>query len=864
VLGGRRADVIVVEASPDDAATLRATVNGKVVSTRPADSVTRVEVLAGPGGDEVTVALGEHAGAIAVHVDGGRGRDRIVGGDGDDKIEGGPGADLLSGGGGNDELLGGPGNDDLSGGEGADRISGGRGRDRIHRQGGVDTAAGDRRDVFGSDRGASTLTRLLTDEALRQWLVDAAVRQYAWAFGQPAWGWAWRADAGGNVYTSALSTNDSSGGAPAGAPEVLTSAGGAVGSGFSKTNVQVEGVDEADLVETDGDFIYTLRAAPFDSEPPSPGTTGSPVYNPVRTQLVIADAVPADAMSVTSRTAVDGAALGMYLIGTRLAVVTQSYPAYPPYLEVGAPVRFTGIDGTAIVDPGDPTVKVTVFDVSDRAAPRVVEQTTLDGSYDSSRAIGDRVYVILRNDTWAPAPATLDAEPDAGDVSGTEPGAGTGTGTGIVIGTGAKVYESEASYRDRLEKMPLADLLPGYSAEAGDVKSSGSLVRAPDVFVKDVDAPVCGQNMTTVAVLNVGDDAAGPSGTTSVAGWAGTAYASTDSLYMATAFWEPGETPADPGRSGTNLFKFELGPDSVPLAATGEVGGVVLNQFSMDERDGDLRIATATNPNVTVDPTDPEAAKSATTVVTVMRQDGEDLKPVGAASGLAPGERFSSARFVGDMVYLTTYKVVQTRPIDPLLAIDLRDPSRPKVVGELKIPGFSSYLQPIGDDLLVGVGRDTTDDGQTLGLQISLFDVSNPARPVRLAAHSFGDAAAWQWSEAESNHLAFSYFPEQHVLALPVYSQTYRWGVTEDNTGGDAAPEPYALEVFRVGREDGIQPLGAVTSESVISRSLRIGAAIFAVGPDEIRAAQLDSPETLLGKLSLRSSDETTGTGAGG
>jgi hypothetical protein len=850
VLGGRRADAIVIDVSPDDAATLRATVNGDVVATRAASSVERIEVFGGTGNDDVIVSLGASSGAIGVHVDGGRGRDRLTGGDSADELDGGVGADILSGGGGNDKLQGGPGNDFLSGGEGADRLSGGRGRDFLQRQGGVDTtvtSTGDRRDTFGGDDNANTLTRLLTDGALRQWLVDAAVRQYGWAFGNNVgWGWTYAADAAGNVRTLASTAppppgSETGAGAGAGAP---TAAGGTVADGFSRTNVQEEGVDEADLVETDGDFIYTLRPSVNTPLPP-PGSL-MPVFAPADSELVIADALPADAMTVASRTTVAGTALGMYLVGNRLAVVSQSYPSMAPWvMAVGgpAPLRFVAGDGASIIDPGQPNVKVTVFDVTDRAAPAVVEETTMDGSYDSSRAIGDRVYVVMRNDTWAPAPKPVDGD------------------------NGTQVYESEASYRARLDATPLAELLPTYAGKAGSTETTGVMVSAPDVYVKETDAPTCGQNMLTVAVLNVGDSGAGPSDTASVAGWAGVAYASPHALYLASQFYDGDGTEGNPIREGTNLFKFELGPDSVPLVATGEVEGTVVNQFSMDEEGDTFRIATTSlAPDETAG--SPVPTLQPANGVYVLRQDGEDLKVVGSATRLGFTERIQSARFIGDTAYLVTF-----RRVDPLFVIDLRDPTKPKVAGELKIPGFSSYLQPVGEGLLIGIGRDADETGRARGLQLSLFDVSNPGKPVRLAAQSFGDADTYQWSEAEHNHLAVSWFPEQHVLAIPVMTGPRIWlgapggGGTGGSSSGAEQTTPFSLQVFRVGKDEGIQPLGQVQSEDLISRSLRIGAALYAVGTDAIRAVQLDSPGTVLGTLSLIGPTENgddSGSGAGG
>jgi hypothetical protein len=421
---------------------------------------------------------------------------------------------------------------------------------------------------------------------------------------------------------------------------------------------------------------------------------------------------------------------------------------------------------------------------------------------------------------------------------------------------GTAVYESEAMYRERLASIPLKDLLPQYTAKVGGGEATGGpLVAAPDLYVKETGAAEFGQNMQTVAVLNVGDDTAGLSGATTVAGWGGTTYASADSLYLASPFWEPGDTDTSPGHASTNLFKFELAPDAVPLVATGEVDGEVLNQFLMDEQGDDLRIATtAMEPGVELGaPASdvPVPMPSTSNGVYVLRQSGNELKVVGSVTKLGITERVQSARFVGDTAYLVTF-----RRTDPLFVIDLGDPTHPKVTGELKIPGFSTYLQPIGDGLLVGIGHEADENGRAMGIQLSLFDVSNPAKPARLAAKTIEDEGPWGWSEAEHNHLAVSYFPEQHVLALPLYHFSYANTGSGAGTGDPGQPKPFSLEMFRVGREEGIDALGSIESDSVISRSLRVGTAVFALGGDEIRAAQVDAPGTLLGTLSLRGPDE--------
>jgi hypothetical protein len=661
------------------------------------------------------------------------------------------------------------------------------------------------------------------------------VRQYSWAFGQPAWGWRWLADVDGNVLAVAApaGTGAATGGPVAAGPDAPgAAAGGTIGEGFSQTNVQEQGVDEADLVETDGEFIYTLRPEAAVTTPPPGSGASMPIATPFHTELVIADAVPAGAMTVASRTSVDGTAVGMFLVGNRLAVVSQSYP-FVIYAGgvTGAPIRFVGgAADSAIIDPGSPVVKVTVFDVTNRASPAVVEETTFEGSYDGSRAVGDRVYLIVHNDTWAPAPEML----DAGDADG------------------GKVYESEASYRERLEATPLADLLPNVTAKAAGGESTRTMVSTPDVYVKDADAPVVGQNMATVAVLNVADDAAGALGTTTVAGWAGTVYASPAALYLASPFWDGDPSLPPARRAGTNLFKFDLKPDSVPLSATGEVGGSVLNQFSMSENGSDFRIATTTDPTFEVtDPDAPPVVTGPSNGVYVLRQTGEDLRVVGSVTKLAVGERIQSVRFVGDTGYVVTF-----RRVDPLFAIDLRDGTQPKVAGELKIPGFSSYLHPVGDGLLVGLGRDADEAGRTRGLQLSLFDVSHPSKPLRLDAEGLGAGSGYEWSEAETNHLAFSFFPESGIVAIPVLSSAPIVFADGSTAADGSTSSPHTLQVFRVSRDKGIEPLGQVVAAGFVQRSLRIGAVLYAIGNDEIRAADLASPGTLLGKLSLVSPDE--------
>jgi uncharacterized secreted protein with C-terminal beta-propeller domain len=807
--GTRRADAIVVEPSPDDPASLRATLKGEPIATVPLAGLALIEVFAGSGNDSVTVRLPPGS-TLPVTVHGERGRDDLSGSDAADTLEGGPGSDHLLGNGGDDTLDGGPGNDVLTGGVGADALRGGRGRARVYRPGGVDAAATESKDFVTPD-AVGALTRLDSDDEIRQWLTDAAVRQYGWAFGNSAGGWVYVAGDDGAVFTARFT-----GTVAPGAPVPGSAADGAfstpdAGSGFSQTNVQKQGVDEADRVETDGTFLYTLRHPPAGTISIDRGgrVTGadSLVLPPAAAwhdELVIASATPANSMAVTSRTAVDGSAVGMYLVGSRLAVVSTVFN-YRVFDDSGIAPRFAAPLGAAIIEPGRPRVVLTVFDVSNPAAPALVEKTEVQGSYDTSRAIGDRVYVVVRNDTWPPAPKMVAA--DSGSV-----------------------YESEASYRERLAAMPLSELLPGYTATAGGADTTGSLVTAGNVYVKDVTAPTFGQNMASVSVFNVGDAAGGPTAATTITGWAGPVFASSDAVYLTSPFTD-GEG-ADATQK-TNVFKFALQPDAVPLAASGEVEGTVLNQYSMDEdASGRLRVATTTRAFT------PGAESS--NGVYVLEQSGTELKVIGSVTGLGRTEQIRSVRFVGDAAYVVTF-----RRVDPLLVIDLSNPAKPKVGGELTIPGFSSYLHPAGPGLVLGLGRDADETGRVTGLQLSLFDVSNPAKPKRLDVEAIQLAGAYGSSAAEDDPHAFSYFPEQRVVVVPVDTVSPSWTVH------------HRLVAFKV-TDTGLKPLGEPNFTEMISRTLRVGDVLYAVGNDSVHALSLNDPSTEVGLLDLR---ETTDQG---
>ena len=237
----------------------------------------------------------------------------------------------------------------------------------------------------------------------------------------------------------------------------------------------------------------------------------------------------------------------------------------------------------------------------------------------------------------------------------------------------------------------------------------------------------------------------------------GPVYASNSNLYVSTEQWIQARRP--PGRSErdhddwlarqvealrTRIHRFDIsGSDGPAYNASGSVHGRLLNQFSMSEHDGYLRVASTTVPNwFAADGWQAERHSR----VDILQADRNRLRSVGSVSGLGQGEDIFAVRFMGDVGYVVTF-----RQTDPLYTIDLSDPTAPSVEGELKILGYSAYLHPIGDGFLLGVGQDADEWGVVQGTQMSVFDVSDLSNPVRTHQVTLSEGSG---SEAEYDHHA--------------------------------------------------------------------------------------------------------------
>ena len=509
------------------------------------------------------------------------------------------------------------------------------------------------------------------------------------------------------------------------AAEDSAAGGDTSGRTFTESNNQVAGVDEIDIVKTDGDRIYTV------------------VDGTLRIG-VVGDPGIAMAGSIAFR---DWWPQGILLQGNTVLAVGQVW----------------GGEVTPLADsriaPGysTPVTRVAQIDVSDANNPRLVRTLDMDGSFISARNVGGSVRIALNSN-----PVGLEFVTPAGG------------------GLRAEREATEAN-REIIRNSTLDNWLPYYVL----TDANGSIAEGRLLGCNTVMAPNTFAGIDTLSLLTFDLGAGiGAWNDAAVVASGATMYATIDSTYLATQRWmnwqimtESEVADAADGFT-TQIHKFDT-TGGVPLyEATGEVKGFLLNQFAMDEYGGDLRVATTTSPN------DWWISDESESRVTVLRPNGDTLSQIGLVEGLGLTERIFAVRFMEAVGYVVTF-----RQTDPLYVLDLSNPTAPGVVGELKIPGYSAYLHPVGEGRLLGVGQDADEDGRVKGTQISLFDVSDPANPQRIDQVTLEGG----WSQAEGNHLAFTF---TDGTALAPYER-WEWEVIEQ-TGKERSTFDTGVLALRV------------------------------------------------------------------
>lgn len=548
-----------------------------------------------------------------------------------------------------------------------------------------------------------------------------------------------------------------------------------VNSQYSTTNVQVAGVDEADTVKTDGEFIYTIAS----------------------NSLCIVAASPPRDMRLISRISFDDdeGPSEMFVNGDRLAVIGSGgievqgregeEPEYYPYRQV---------------------TFVKVYDVSDRENPRLLNTMEHEGCYAASRMIDDNVYAVLNN------------------------------------------YPAFALYED--EDIRPNDLVPLYRTTSGE-DEPGAFEPACDWSEVEYVEPEACSSILSILSFSLADGGSSVE-KREIAGNAQCVYASPENLYVAAAGYWGRPFIAGGGMVSsvsTSIYKFRFDGPAVSYLASGEVPGTVLNQFSMDESDGYFRLATTSYDN---------GEKNNVYVL------DPSLAMAGKLEGLAPGETIHSARFMGKRAYLVTFEKV-----DPFFVIDLADPKQPKVLGELKIPGYSDYLHPYDEDHVIGVGINAVeaypgegDFSWFQGMKIALFDVSDVSRPREMHKVEIGDRGTDSY--ALQDHRAFLFDRGKNLMVLPVLLAEL---TPEQKAAGETPPFDYGTPTFQgacvydISLAGGITLRGRITHidapwkladdgyfyyerwKDFVQRSLYIGDSLYTLSQMGIKANDLASLE---------------------
>jgi len=535
-------------------------------------------------------------------------------------------------------------------------------------------------------------------------------------------------------------------------------------SGVSGTNLQVADVDEADVVKIadEGRKLYVIRGDGFHEF----------------------DSWPAAQTSKVADLQIEGGAIEMFVEGDRAVVFSNASDV----VELGDDDLCQGYGGVPELADfdgayycGPSFVKVTVIDLSGDS-PQAVREIYLEGWYTSSRRHDSIVRAVVQSSMQQPDTVPYlcdivyngDAYPESRDARNLL----------------ARVWATKA--KEAIRATTLGDWVPVWGE-----RIDGEIQQQP-VQCADFYSPAPGltnYGLTQIVGIDMINDS--PTQVTSILGQATHVYANAGAMVLTQPDWTYLEREASSNRSAVHRFAVSSEQQRTPYQGSGFVQGVVHDQFSIDELDGVIRIATTrtTWPNRNGDPMAPDFwVQSTDNLVSTMRLNGSTLELIGSTPPLAEGEQIRSARFLGDLAYVVTF-----RQIDPLFAIDLSNPESPKVLGELKIPGFSEYMHPLGDDHLLTIGRDIDEETQRdNGAILQIFDVSDPVNPM--LAHK--ELVGAGHSEASYNPKAFNFYADKGLLAFPFVSYTSEFSST--------------LELWDVSAEIGFNRRGAVDHSDLV------------------------------------------------
>ncbi len=551
-----------------------------------------------------------------------------------------------------------------------------------------------------------------------------------------------------------------------GGPVPATANNAAGPSAYTTTTAQVAGVDEADFVQNDGTHIFVL--------------SGNSLY--------AASSWPPQSLSLTGHLTLEGWPREMFYDATEGVVVVFSSVWSPRPLDAqSSGVASPGVASAPIcVDPGwycgysfDDVTKVTTVDAT---TLQVKAELYLPGSYLTSRRIGSVVRLVV-NDALA-FPAGVQFWPDLPPNATTDQ-------------RNQAFAQLEQANEALIRSFTLDDWLrrPSYKNAAGATVPLG--YSCTD-FARSNGATRMG--IVTIATLSL--DGKGLTSRTSVLEQADLVYSSASTLYIAAQHWWWWPAPGQDDATYVHAFDITQ-PNAAAYLGSGVVNGTPKDQYSFDEWNGSLRVATQTAHRVADTATGPWGDVQTASQVSVLTLSGGTLVNTGTSPEVAPGDMLTASRFLGSRGFL-----LASRQIDPLITFDLSNPAKPTKVAELQVSGFSSFLYPIDDTHLFAVGEQLATDHSSEQLQLTLFDVTDLTAPKVTSQVLVG--TGYSSSQALWDPHALTWFPQKKLLALPFVD--WQPSPTWDGFVSD-------LRLFTVDTATGITPSGSLSMADVYETS---------------------------------------------
>lgn len=598
-------------------------------------------------------------------------------------------------------------------------------------------------------------------------------------------------------------------------PSVVKQGEGGVDVDYSETNVQVEGIDEADIIKTDGEYIYTIT-----------GTT-----------LFIIKAYPGEEAEVISTIEFDDHPSGLFIYEDKLAVFgTAWYPDILRDLDIRSQTSMTFYH---------------TYDITDRTNPEMKEQYWFEGSYFEARLKGEYLYLLTQSTPQYrvdfPAPLIIEDDvarsvavsdiyyfpvpydqPQFVTVHAIDMTDDSMTEKTITVEGSRTAYMSHdnlfLAYTQYVNEWKLRQEITMDLLEGELTNEEKELIQK----IKDTDNDVLSQAEKEQKIFQIYSNVIN--------------YLPREEQEK---FYDDVEKAlADRLKEFeymeyTVLTRVSLDKDSITPESTGKIPGHLNNQFALDERDGVLRAATTINARW--DRFGKEQTQSTNNVFTL----DSNLEIIDSLMGLAETETIYATRFMGDKLYMVTF-----RQVDPFFVIDLSNPNSIEELGELKIPGFSRYLHPYDESTIIGIGQDATEEGRTTGLKISLFDVSDVANPKEVA--SYVTEERYASSTALYEHKAFLFSREKNLLVIPAYSYSY-----------DERGEGYnGAFVFDISKDE-IELKGLIDHSSgerywspSVERSLYIEELLYTKSRNLLRINEIDNLESVK-DIALKESAKT-------